>query len=150
MIVQERFKLPFMPTPMPRRPQEPVSAAMQQVEFIRKLASTMMVGQMNGLEDDVAKLFGVLSQILGDGRHLRISLAMASAIGGDVQPARNLLSEGLDDWPSAEAAKVSVAMALKIGGDPQWVDVCQHTLAVSNDNDARLFARQLLEQPYKS
>jgi hypothetical protein len=67
-------------------------------------------------------------------------------MGGDNQPARDLLAEGMDDWPSADAAKVSVAMALRIGGDPEWVRVCEHTLAVSNDNDARLFARQLLEQ----
>ena len=145
MIVQEKFKMPFMPTPVQRKQQEPTSGPAEQMEFIRKLTSTMMVGQMNGLDEDVAKVFTVISKLLGDGRHLRISLATAAAIGGNVQPARALLDEGMDDWPSADASKVSVAMALKIGGDPLWRDVCQQTLAISNDNDARIFATNLLE-----
>jgi hypothetical protein len=147
MIVLERFHMPFAAMPAVAEPQPP-SPLMYQVELVRKLISTMMVGQMHGQADDVALVFRTLSAMLGDGRHLRISLALASAIGGDAQPARDLLDEGMDDWPGAEPAKVSVAMALKIGGDPQWVRVCEQTLAISNDDDARRFARQLLDQPY--
>jgi hypothetical protein len=151
MIVLEKFQVPLVPMPTSTASNEAASPFVQQIEFIRKLASTMMVGQMNGgMDDEVRRVFDVLSKLLGDGRHLRISLCMASAIGGDAQPARNLLAEGMNDWPNAEAAKVSVAMALKLGGDPKWVEVCEHTLAVSNDNDARLFARQLLAQAHKS
>jgi len=147
MIVLERFHMPFAAMPPVPEPQPP-SPLMYQVELVRKLIATMMVGQMHGQSDDVGYVFRTLSAMLGDGRHLRISLALASAIGGDAQPARDLLDEGMDDWPGAEPAKVSVAMALKIGGDPQWVRVCEQTLAVSNDDDARRFARQLLDQPY--
>lgn len=143
MIAQERFQAQYMP--MPSMPQA-MSPLTGQVDLVRKLIASMMVGQMYGITDQVALIFGLLSKMLGDARHLRISLAIAGAMGGDNQPARDLLAEGMDDWPSADAAKVSVAMALRIGGDPEWVRVCEHTLAVSNDNDARLFARQLLEQ----
>lgn len=147
MIVLERFHMPFASMPRVAEPHSP-SPLMYQVELVRKLISTMMVGQMHAQADDVDSVFRTLSAMLGDGRHLRISLALASAIGGNAQPARDLLDEGMDDWPGAEPAKVSVAMALKIGGDPQWVQVCERTLAISNDDDARRFARQLLDQPY--
>ena len=147
MIVLERFHMPYAQVPRVSEPQLP-TPLMFQVDLVRKLISTMMVGQMHGQADDVAAVFRTLSAMLGDGRHLRISLALASAIGGDAQPARDLLDEGMDDWPGAEPAKVSVAMALKIGGDPQWIHVCEQTLAISNDDDARRFARQLLDQPY--
>lgn len=145
MIVLERFHMPYAQVPRVSEPQLP-TPLMFQVDLVRKLISTMMVGQMHRQVDDVAAIMKTLSAMLGDARHLRISLATASAMGGDAQPARDLLDEGMDDWPGAEPAKVSVAMALKIAGDPRWVEVCQHTLAVSNDDDARRFARQLLEQ----
>lgn len=147
MIIEERLKKPFMSPPAAQARQAQPSPLAQQLEFVGKLAATMLVGQMNGgLGDDVALVFDVLSQLLGDGRQLRISLAMASAIGGDAQPARDLLADGMEGWPNAEAARVSAAMALKLAGDPQWIQVCEHTLAVSSDNDARLCARQLLAQ----
>jgi hypothetical protein len=149
MIVLERFHMPYAQVPRVSEPQLP-TPLMFQVDLVRKLISTMMVGQMHRQVDDVAAIMKTLSAMLGDARHLRISLAtasaMASAMGGDAQPARDLLDEGMDDWPGAEPAKVSVAMALKIAGDPRWVQVCQQTLAVSSDDDARRFARQLLEQ----
>jgi hypothetical protein len=147
MIAQDFMR---MPTPAMFRMAEPqpVSALTQQVEMTRKLISAMMVGQMYGWTEDVEAVFALLARMLGDGRHLRISLALASAIGGDTGPANALLDEGMDDWPGAEPARVSVAMALKIGGDERWVGVCERTLATSNNDDARLFARQLLDQRY--
>jgi hypothetical protein len=152
MLVYGNFNTPRNAAqPMQGLPHEQARPSVLKVEFIEKLASTMLVGQMNGdLDDEVGHIFSVLSKLLGDGRHLRVSLSIASAIGGDPAPARKLLNEGIDDWPDAEAAKVSVAMALKICGDPQWIHVCEHTLAVSNNNDARLFARQLLAQAEKT
>ncbi|WP_041675643.1 hypothetical protein [Ramlibacter tataouinensis] len=143
--------MPTVPAPAICAQHGQAVSPLQQVEFIRKLAATMMVGQMNrDMDGEVERVFRALSKMIGDGRHLRISLAMASAIGGNAQPARDLLAEGMDGWPDADAAKVSVAMALKISGDPQWIDVCERTLAASNDNDARLYAHQLLAQSGKS
>ncbi|SFQ04355.1 HrpB1 family type III secretion system apparatus protein [Variovorax sp. 770b2] len=144
MNVAAQYGLPLSPAPLPAQPQR--SSAAYQVELVRRLVSTMMVGQMHAQFDDVAYLFRTLSTMLGDNRHLRITLALASAIGGETQPARELLTEGMDDWPGAESAKISVALALKIAGDPEWIRLCEETLAVSNDGDARRFARQLLDQ----
>lgn len=113
--------------------------------IVRNLIATMMMGQLYGLHDDVARIFSTASKMLGDGRELRISLAFASALGGDVGPARELLAEGLDDWPDAELARLSVALALKVGGDAGWIEIVEHALAVSNNNTARQFAQQMLD-----
>jgi hypothetical protein len=115
--------------------------------IVRHLIASMMLGQLYGLRDDVARIFDTTSKMLGDGRALRISLAFASALGGDVTPAHELLSEGMDDWPDAEMSRLSVALALKVGGDPQWTEIAEHALAVSNDDAARRFARQMLDAP---
>lgn len=144
MNVAAQYGLPLSSAPPSAQPQR--SSAAYQVDLVRRLVSTMMVGQMHAQFDDVAYIFRTLSTMLGDGRHLQITLALASAIGGETRPALELLAEGVDEWPGAESAKVSLALALKIGGDPEWIRLCEETLAVSNDDDARRFARQLLEQ----
>ena len=116
--------------------------------IVRNLIAAMMLGQMYGLHDDVERIFNTAARLLGDGRQLRITLAFASAVGGDVGPARQLLADGMDDWPNAELARVSVALALKIGGDPQWTEIVERVLAVSNDDAARRFARQVQDTPH--
>jgi hypothetical protein len=111
----------------------------------RHLIATMMLGQTYGLRDDVALIFEALSAMLGDGRQLRVSLAFASAMGGDVGPAHELLAEGLDDWPAPLMARVSLALALKVGGDGQWTTIVEQVLAISDDEETRRFARQVLD-----
>ena len=111
----------------------------------RHLIAAMMLGQTYGLRDDVALIFEALSAMLGDGRQLRVSLAFASAMGGDVGPAHELLAEGLDDWPAPLMARVSLALALKVGGDGQWTTIVEQVLAISDDEETRRFARQVLD-----
>lgn len=123
----------------------PSSRNAHRLGIARHLIATMMVGQVYGLRDDVALIFGALSAMMGDGRQLRISLAFASAMGGDVGPARELLADGLDDWPAPHMARVSLALALKVGGDAQWTGVAEQVLAISDDEETRRFARQVLE-----
>jgi hypothetical protein len=121
------------------------------LSIARHLIATMMVGQVYGLRDDVTLIFDALSAMMGDGRQLRISLAFASALGGDVTPAHELLADGvLDDWPAPHMARVSLALALKVGGDPQWTAVAEKVLAISDDEETRRFARQVLDTPNSS
>jgi hypothetical protein len=118
--------------------------------LVRHLIATMMLGQAHGLRDDVERVFEAIAKMLGDGRPMRISLAFASAVSGDVNPARDLLAEDLDSWPDAQMSRVSIALALKVGGDPQWKDVVERVLAVSDDEATRSFARQVLDTPISS
>lgn len=120
------------------------------LSVVRHLVASMMVGQFYGLRDDVRHIFDAASKMLGDGRDLRISLAFASAVGGDAGPARALLAEGMDDWPNAQMARVSVALALRVGGDPQWTAIVEQVLAISDDEATRRFARQVLDAPHHS
>lgn len=115
--------------------------------IVRNLTAAMMLGQLYDLRDDVARIFDALARMLGDSRHLRISLAHASALAGNTAPARELLASDLDDWPGAELARVSIALALKVGGDPEWTQVVERVLAVSTDDQARRFAQQVLDTP---
>ena len=130
--------------------QRPSNAAAHRVGVVRDLISAMMLGQMYGMQADTDLVHNAVVRMLGDPRELRVSLAFASAMGGDGEPARALLAEGIDDWPDAELAKVSLALALKIAGDPAWTEVAERTLAVSTVDDARRFARQLLDTPLRS
>lgn len=122
----------------------------QRLTIVRHLIATMMLGQMHGLREDAERVFDTISRMLGDGRPLRISLAFASALSGDVSPARELLAEDLDHWPDAQMSRVSIALALKVGGDPQWKEVVEQVLAISDDETTRTFARQVLETPISS
>ncbi|AKJ27832.1 hypothetical protein [Caldimonas brevitalea] len=118
--------------------------AAHRLGVVRHLVASMMLGQMYGLHEEADLIFKAASRLLGDGRELRISLAFASAVGGDLAPARTLLAEGLDDWPQPEVARMSVALALKMGGAPEWQEVVEQTLAVSVDPVARRFGHQIL------
>lgn len=113
------------------------------VLMVRHLAAVMMLGQMNGDTAHAKAVFDALSAIVGDGRSLRVSLALASAFGGDTKPARELMNAGMRDWSQAEPAMVAVALALKIGGDQEWEAIVDQTLAAGIDEKARALAQQV-------
>ena len=141
------------PTGAATAPQADVGLSPQDAHrlgVVRHLIASMMLGQMYGLRDEVTQIFDAVAKMMGDGRELRISLAIASAVGGDVAPAHELLAEGMDDWPNPAMARVSVAFALKVGGDPQWTAIVEQVLAISDDETTRRFARQMLETPHHS
>jgi thioredoxin-like negative regulator of GroEL len=116
------------------------------LEIARKLAAALMLGQMQGRQDDVAPIFGALSRLAQDERPLRLGLAFASALSGDAAPARALLAEGVTDWPQGARALLTIAMSLKAAGDPGWRALAE---TVSSDADAVASrqARRLLQRP---
>lgn len=123
------------------------SPASQQAALVRQLIATLMVGQMAGCADEVTSVLGVLQRLLGEERTLRLGLALADGIGGCPDAARALLHEDLDSGPAPDTCRAWLAMALRLGGDPAWRDVCERLLAISDDPIARAKARQLLDQP---
>ena len=118
---------------------------LHRLAIVRNLIATMMLGQANGLHDDAQAIYRVGERLLGNGRSLSVSLALASALGGDTAPARDLIVSGLRDWPEAEPAMVSIALALKVAGEPDWMALIDETLSVSSDPNTRLLAHQVLQ-----
>jgi hypothetical protein len=114
-----------------------------QLAIVRHLAATMMLGQMHGDHANASRVYAAVAAMLGNGRSLRVSLALASAIGGDPAPANELLQDGVRDWPEAEPAMVAVALALKVAGEPSWASLIDETLSTSVDPVTRQFAQQV-------
>lgn len=113
------------------------------IGLTRNLISCMMLGQLHGLPEETDRIFEAAAKLLGERQSLRISLAFASAFGGDVLPAKALLDEGFVDWPDPEMARLSVAMTLKIAGDTAYAAICEEILAVSTNDSSRRFALQI-------
>ncbi len=111
----------------------------------RFLISAMMMGQMHRFHEDAEVIHRSLTLMMGEGDQLRITMALASAMGGDAEPAQRMLDEGVDHWPDGEAAKLSLAMALKLAGDPAWKEAPERVLTSSVDPGLRVFASSLLE-----
>jgi hypothetical protein len=114
------------------------------VLILRNLIAAMMVGQWHGQEEDVAVILKALSHALDDPRQLNVNLALASALRGDVGPAHALLTQDLDTWPSPDEARLTLALALKIGGDESWADEPRRILAISNESAIRQYAERVL------
>jgi hypothetical protein len=115
------------------------------VLLVRNLVAAMMVGQWHGHTDDVQVILEALTLAFGNSRTLRVNLALAASLRGDLEPAHTLLAEDLDNWPAAEEARITLALALKIGGDEHWADGPRRVLSLSNDEDVRSYAQRVID-----
>ncbi len=120
---------------------------LQRSRILRDLVASMMLGQYLGLVEDSGVVLKLLTLVVGQSRTLRVGSALASAMGGEVQPARILLAEGLEDSPENEPAVVSLALALKMGGAPEWERLVERILAVSSNAAIRQLALQVRLAP---
>jgi Bacterial type III secretion protein (HrpB1_HrpK) len=127
----------------PSAAQEPPDS--HKILLVRNLIAAMMVGQWHGHTDDVAVILDALSRAFGNSRTLRVNLALASSLRGDLEPAHTLLAEDLDSWPEPDVARITLALALKIGGDASWADGPRRVLSLSTDEAARGFAQRVLD-----
>jgi Flp pilus assembly protein TadD len=110
----------------------------------RLLTGVMALGQMNGMRGEVGKILVLLNEMVVDRSPLLINLAMASAVMGDGSMAETLLSEGVEHWPDAEMATISLATALQLVGDLQWLTHVERLLATSADPRVRELAETML------
>jgi len=115
-------------------------AQAQQMEIVRKLSATMMLGQRLGMPGQVQPIYRVLSSMLQNERMLDVGLALASASAGNVLPAWKLITEAMLSEPEDELAVLAMALALKKAGDPQWRSVIEEALADTPDSAVRRFA----------
>jgi hypothetical protein len=114
------------------------------VHIVRNLLAAMMMGQWHGFDDDVAVIMKALSHALDDSRQLSVNLALASALRGDLEPTRALLAQDLDDWPAADQTRLTLSLALKVGGDAQWAEAPSRILAVSDEPSVRAYAERVM------
>jgi hypothetical protein len=139
------------PKPMQRKrsggPRPAGAAPLQRSRILRDLVASMMLGQYLGLVEDSDVILQLLTLVVGQSRTLRVGLALASAMGGEIQPARTLLAEGLEDSSENEPAVVSLALALKMGGAPEWEPLVDRILAVSSNAAIRQLALQVRLAP---
>jgi hypothetical protein len=112
--------------------------------LMRLMTGVMALGQMNGMRNEVHRILLLLNEMVVDRHPLLISLAMASAVMGDGSVARTLLSEGVDHWPDAEMATISLATALQLVGDAEWQTHVQRLLATTSDPRVRELAETML------
>jgi hypothetical protein len=120
------------------------AAAEPKVFVVRNLMAAMMMGRWHGHDDDVAAILQALTCALGDSRPLDVNLALASALRGDLAPTQALLAQDLDRWPAADQTRLTLALALKVGGDAQWAELPKRILAVSTEASVRAYAERVL------
>jgi hypothetical protein len=99
---------------------------------------------MNGMRNEVHKILLLLNEMVVDRAPLLVSLAMASAVMGDGSVAETLLNEGVEHWPDAEMATISLATALQLVGAPEWQTHVQRLLATTSDPRVRELAEVML------
>ncbi len=96
-----------------------------------------LLGSIFRFHDDADVCSMAVESTLGDSSRYRMYRAIAKGIGGDAGMAAHMLrSQALDEWHD-DRAKIKLAMALLLGGDPEWKPVVDRVLALSTDIPAR-------------
>jgi len=100
----------------------------------------MVVGLLASIyrkHDDAEVVNAAVEATLGDVSQFRIYRAIAQGIGGDAKLANEMLADAMENQPDDDAAKVTFAVAMLLGGDPQWKAIIDTVLATSTDQVAR-------------
>ena len=94
--------------------------------------------------DDAETCSIAVEATLKDPGRYRMYRAIAKGIGGDPSMASSLLEHHLEDNPDDDRAKVTLAVAMMLGGNPEWRQVIDRVLALSTDLPAREAATSVL------
>jgi hypothetical protein len=94
-------------------------------------------------EDAETCAIAVEATLKDPGRY-RMYRAIAKGIGGDASLASSLLEHHLQEHPDDDRAKVTLAVAMMLGGNPEWKSVIDRVLALSTDIPAREAATSVL------
>ncbi|NRF72437.1 hypothetical protein HLB44_36360 [Aquincola sp. S2] len=108
--------------------------------YPRVYHNLMVVGLLASIyrkHEDADIVNNAVEATLKDTSQFRVFRALAQGIGGDPALANQLLSGALEKNPDDDAAKVTFAVAMLLGGDPEWKSVIDRVLALSTDQVAR-------------
>jgi len=103
-----------------------------------------LMGSIYRLHDEAETCSTAVECTLKDTTRYRMYRAIARGIGGDASMATQMLEKHLEDHPDDDRARVTLAVAMMLGGNPQWKSIIDRVLAVSTDIPAREAANSVL------
>jgi uncharacterized protein HemY len=111
----------------------------------RKLMTASLLASMYQQHDDAEIASAAVEATLPDPTRYRLCRAVAKAMGGDASFATEMLESHSQQHPDDDRAKVTLASAMMLGGNPEWRSVIDRVLALSTDVCARTGATNLLD-----
>jgi hypothetical protein len=123
----------MMPTPFDGQP-----PAYPKVYY--NLMVVSLLGAIYRQHDDAEVCGTAVENTLIDATRYRMYRAIARGIGGDASLAAGMLEQHPDD----DRAKVTLAVAMMLGGHDEWRGIIDRVLALSTDLPAREAATSVL------
>jgi hypothetical protein len=103
-----------------------------------------LLGSIYRQHDEAQSCSEAVESTLKDATRYRMYRAIAKGIGGDANLATEMLEQHLTEHPDDDRAKVTLAVAMMLGGNPDWKSIIDRILAVSTDVPAREAANSVL------
>jgi hypothetical protein len=123
------------------------AAANPETRYPRIYYNLMVVSLLGAIyrrHDEAEICSTAVETTLKDASRYRMYKAIAKGIGGDATPATELLERHLESNPDDDRAKVTLAVAMMLGGNPGWKAIIDKVLALSTDIPAREAATSVL------
>ena len=110
----------------------------------RNLMSVGLLGTVYRIGEDAQTISSAVALTLDERGSFEVYRAVALAMAGELDYARDTLGQRIDHDPQDDASKVALAIALLFGGDPGWRQLIDNVLATSFDADIRQAAHGVL------
>jgi hypothetical protein len=110
----------------------------------RNLMSIGLLGTVYRVIDDAQTISDAVALTLDEGGSFEVYRAVALAMAGQADYARETLGAKVEQDPQDDASKVALAIAMLFGGDPGWKQWIDNVLATSMDTDVRQAAYGVL------
>jgi thioredoxin-like negative regulator of GroEL len=111
----------------------------------RNLMVVGLLGACYQVHEDAQKVNDAVESTLQDPTAFRMYRALAQGMGGDSEYAAEQLRKRMDEAPDDDKAKLTLAVALMLAGNPEWKGLVENVLATSTDQVAREAATNLVQ-----
>jgi len=110
----------------------------------RNLMSVGLLGTVYRVSEDAQTISNAVELTLDEPGSFAVYRAVALAMAGQLDYARETLGARVDNDPQDDASKVALAIAMLFGGDPGWRHWIDNVLATSADITVRQAAHGVL------
>jgi hypothetical protein len=110
----------------------------------RNLMSVGLLGVIYRVGEDAQTINAAVESTLAEPGAFSTYCAVALAMAGQTEYARNVLGGRVEEQPQDDQAKVALAVSLLFGGDPGWRHWVDNVLATSTDQPTRQAALGVL------